>query len=159
MRIVVQRKFGTQLMRWCRVALFVTAGGLLGDCAFVLANTCIVHRHASSVFAEPHPASLVVKGELVGRMEIPRLKLSVAVAEGTDAATLRRAAGHILGTSLPGQTGNIGIAGHRDTMFRPLHTHSSGRRHRARHIARRVSLPSRLDRNSQPDQGRRSEPG
>ena len=120
MRIVVQRKFGTQLMRWCRVALLVTAGGLLGDCAFVLANTWIVHRHASRVFAQPHPASHVVTGELVGRMEIPRLKLSVALAEGTDAATLRRAAGHILGTSLPGQTGNIGIAGHRDTMFRPL---------------------------------------
>jgi sortase A len=33
---------------------------------------------------------------------------------------LRRAVGHIAGTALPGQTGNIGIAAHRDTFFRPL---------------------------------------
>jgi sortase A len=40
--------------------------------------------------------------------------------EGTSSKTLRRAAGHIAGTSLPGQPGNIGISGHRDTFFRPL---------------------------------------
>lgn len=120
MRVVVQRQFSTQLLRWCRVALFVTAAGLLGDCAFVLATAWIVDRQANRVFAQPHPKSLIAVGGLVGRMQIPRLKISVAVAEGTDAATLRRAAGHILGTSLPGHAGNIGIAGHRDTMFRAL---------------------------------------
>ena len=116
----MQRKFSAQLIRWSRVALFVTAAGLLGDCVFVLASTWMVNRHASRVFAQPHPLALVSARELVGRMEIPRLRISVAVAEGTDVATLRRAAGHIPGTSLPGQAGNIGIAGHRDTMFRPL---------------------------------------
>ncbi len=40
--------------------------------------------------------------------------------EGTGELALRRAAGHITGTGLPGQPGNIGIAGHRDTFFRPL---------------------------------------
>ena len=59
-------------------------------------------------------------GGLMGRMEIPRLGISVAVAEGTQGATLRRAAGHIPGTAMPGRSGNIGIAGHRDTLFRPL---------------------------------------
>jgi sortase A len=120
MRVVVQQKFSTQLMRWSRVALFVTAAGLLGDCVLVLTNIRMAREQASRDFAQHHPQSLAVVGQLVGRMEIPRLKVSVAVAEGTDAATLRRAAGHILGTSLPGQAGNIGIAGHRDTMFRPL---------------------------------------
>jgi sortase A len=57
---------------------------------------------------------------LVGRLEIPRLGFSVIVSEGTDDATLRRAAGHIAGTAVPGQRGNVGIAGHRDTLFRPL---------------------------------------
>jgi sortase A len=28
--------------------------------------------------------------------------------------------GHIPGTALPGQPGNVGISGHRDTFFRPL---------------------------------------
>jgi sortase A len=30
------------------------------------------------------------------------------------------AAGHIDRTALPGTTGNVGIAAHRDTFFRPL---------------------------------------
>jgi sortase A len=61
-----------------------------------------------------------MKGEMMGRIEIPRLGLSVIVAEGTDEVTLRRAAGHIEGTQLPGTSGNVGIAGHRDTLFRAL---------------------------------------
>jgi sortase A len=40
--------------------------------------------------------------------------------EGTTTTTLRHAAGHIEGTALPGQPGNVGISGHRDTFFRPL---------------------------------------
>jgi sortase A len=64
----------------------------------------------------PAPAA----GELIGRIDIPRLDLSVIVAEGVDALTLRRAVGHIPGTGMPGAPGNIGLAGHRDTFFRPL---------------------------------------
>ncbi len=120
MRVIIQRNFSTQILRWSRLALFVAAAGLLGDCMFVLANTWMIHRQAKLEFTQPRSAPVAATGELVGRMEIPRLMLSVAVAEGTDAATLRRAAGHILGTALPGQPGNIGIAGHRDTLFRPL---------------------------------------
>jgi sortase A len=61
-----------------------------------------------------------VPGGLIGRIEIPRLGVSVVVVEDTGASTLRRAAGHITGTALPGEPGNVGIAGHRDTFFRPL---------------------------------------
>ena len=57
---------------------------------------------------------------LIGRIEIPRLLLSVVVVEGIGRTTLRRAVGHIPGTALPGQPGNVGLAGHRDTFFRPL---------------------------------------
>ncbi len=57
---------------------------------------------------------------VIGRLEIPRLKLSVMVREGADEATLRRAVGHIPGTALPGKLGNVGLAGHRDTFFRAL---------------------------------------
>ena len=59
-------------------------------------------------------------GGLVGRIDIPRLSLSVVVIEGTGSAALRRAAGHISGTAMPGQRGNMGISAHRDTFFRPL---------------------------------------
>ena len=57
---------------------------------------------------------------LIGRIEIPRLLFSAVVAEGIDRATLRHAVGHIPGTALPGEPGNVGLAGHRDTFFRAL---------------------------------------
>ncbi len=60
------------------------------------------------------------EGSPLGRIEIPRLALSVVVAEGITPRTLRLAAGHIPGTSFPDEAGNIGIAGHRDTFFRKL---------------------------------------
>jgi sortase A len=40
--------------------------------------------------------------------------------EGIGSAALRRGVGHIPGTALPGERGNVGLAGHRDTLFRPL---------------------------------------
>jgi sortase A len=57
---------------------------------------------------------------VIGRLEIPRLKLSVMVREGADEGTLSRAVGHIPGTAFPGKIGNVGLAGHRDTFFRAL---------------------------------------
>ncbi len=60
------------------------------------------------------------EGDLVGRLEIPRLQLSVMVLEGIQSRTLRLGAGHIPGTPLPGTGSNAGIAAHRDTFFRPL---------------------------------------
>ena len=64
----------------------------------------------------PPPAN----GEILGRVEIPRLDVSVVVRAGSDARTLQLAVGHIPGTALPGETGNVGLAGHRDTFFRRL---------------------------------------
>src|SRR5579862_6056119 len=63
---------------------------------------------------------VVGTGGLIGSLEVPRLGLSVVIVEGTGDAQLGRAAGHIKGTALPGERGNAGIAGHRDTFFRPL---------------------------------------
>jgi sortase A len=66
------------------------------------------------------PTSAPTAGTLLGRLEAPSVKMTTAVLEGSDDATLRRGAGHIEDTPFPGQSGNIGIAGHRDTVFRPL---------------------------------------
>ena len=55
---------------------------------------------------------------LIGRIEIPRVNVSAIVREGVDSRTLRRAAGHVPGTALPGDEGNVAIAAHRDTFFR-----------------------------------------
>jgi len=42
------------------------------------------------------------------------------VLEGATAGILKIGAGHIPATALPGDSGNVGIAAHRDTYFRPL---------------------------------------
>jgi sortase A len=62
----------------------------------------------------------VVAGSSFARMAIDRLHVNVAVIEGDSDADLRLGAGHIPYTALPGDSGNVGIAAHRDTFFRPL---------------------------------------
>ena len=59
-------------------------------------------------------------GAIIGRLSVPRLHLSAMVREGIDRNTLLLAVGHIPTTALPGQPGNVGVAGHRDTLFRGL---------------------------------------
>jgi sortase A len=56
----------------------------------------------------------------IGRLEIPRIGLSVVVMEGGDENTLNVAVGHLPDTPLPWQEGNAALAGHRDTFFRPI---------------------------------------
>jgi sortase A len=58
--------------------------------------------------------------QLLGRISVPRLDLSAMVNEGVDDNTLSLAVGHIPGTALPGPEGNVAVAAHRDTFFRPL---------------------------------------
>ena len=53
-------------------------------------------------------------------LRIPKVALEVPVLEGADDITLNRAVGHVPGSALPGQPGNIAITGHRDGFFRPL---------------------------------------
>jgi sortase A len=66
------------------------------------------------------PAPPVRRGDVVAEIDIPRLDLSAMVFEGDDTGILEQGAGHIPGTALPSGSGNIGIAAHRDTYFRPL---------------------------------------
>ena len=59
------------------------------------------------------------KGDPVGKLEVPRIGISVIGMEtGTERGTLIAGAGHVPGTPLPG--GNVVIAAHRDTFFRKL---------------------------------------
>jgi len=69
--------------------------------------------------AVPHWVPLP-DGALIGRLEIPALNMQLPVREGAGRKTLDVGLGHIRGTAMPGQPGNVGIAGHRDTVFRGL---------------------------------------
>jgi len=71
---------------------------------------------SSTIFKRERP----VEGSAVARLAIPRLGLTSIVVEGAGEEELSLAPGHIPGTPLPGEAGNVAIAGHRDTFFRPL---------------------------------------
>ena len=122
-------------LRWTRRLLIACGIALLAYCAFVLIDARIFQKEEDrqlqrllTATGKVSPASLktletlppAATGGLIGRMDIPRLGISAIVMEGTSSPTLRRALGHISGTVLPGQPGNVGISGHRDTFFRPL---------------------------------------
>src|SRR6185503_9326892 len=80
-------------------------------------------EQALKVAPRARAESLVIpvrEGSPLGRIEISRVGLTAMVQEGIDEGTLRRAVGHIPGTPLPGQRGNVALAGHRDTFFRGL---------------------------------------
>jgi len=76
------------------------------------------HRSESLVGATR--ATAVAAGAPLARLSIPRLDLSAVVAEGVGDGVLRHALGHVPSSALPGSAGNVTIAGHRDTFFRPL---------------------------------------
>jgi sortase A len=117
-------------LRTVRGVLFACALLLLGYCAFILVDTGVFQNRerrqleslltqAAAARAHNTPPPAAAAG-LIGRIEIPRLDVSVIVIEGSTEAILRHAAGHIAGTALPGEPGNVGISAHRDTFFRPL---------------------------------------
>jgi sortase A len=115
-----------RILHWTQRILFASAAVLLAYCGFVIADMWAFQQQESRTLQRllmpttvPHAAAVAATG-LIGRLEIPRLGLSAMMMEGDDAKTLRRAVGHIPGTPLPGQPGNIALTGHRDTFFRPL---------------------------------------
>jgi sortase A len=124
--------WGGRLLRWIE-RLFLVAG------AICLASVFVLWPHAAfyqvrakremgdvpaaigAPRATPAPVSLESDGtSLIGLLDIPRLRLSVAAVEGDDDEVLRVAVGHVPGTPLPWEEGNSAFAGHRDMFFQPL---------------------------------------
>ena len=61
-------------------------------------------------------------GQPIGFMTIPRLGMTNdAIVEGAGEAQLQEGPGHYTGTSLPGEAGNVAIAGHRTTYAHPFY--------------------------------------
>ena len=59
-------------------------------------------------------------GDPLGRLEMPAIGQRSIVLQGTGQAELRKGPGHYAPTSLPGQRGTVGIAGHRTTWEQPF---------------------------------------
>jgi len=117
--------------RCVEYALFVIGFVILGYCGAAWMNSRWqqaegkreldrVLSYKPSVKGAPAPERHIPDGSLVGKVEIPRLHLSAVVFQGTDASVLNHGVGHLDGSPLPGQAGNVVLAAHRDTFFRSL---------------------------------------
>ena len=60
------------------------------------------------------------QGTVMAHLQIPKISLDQYVVSGTAEADLAKGPGHYLGTAMPGQAGNVAIAGHRTTHGAPF---------------------------------------
>ena len=149
MAVQIRRKAVESFFLWTQSILIGTGILVLGYCSFMLVDAQVFQAYEGWRFQTAVPRQLpqevpqlipsalspailatnrrnlewagIVGGKgPLGRLEISSVGLTVMVFEGTEERTLRRAVGHIPGTALPGQSGNVAIAGHRDTFFRAL---------------------------------------
>ena len=121
---------------WLERGLWIIGVVCAGLCVSVsLWGYTTRHSAHSAIAAAPssHPtagvsASSVTSdsGEIFGELTIPKLSLSVPILPDYDSASLLRGIGHVKGTAMPGGLGNMGLAGHRDTYFRPLRNITAG---------------------------------
>jgi sortase A len=127
------------VLRWTERLLVIAGAAMLAWSAVVIADAVIAQRAArlalettssptaSAPAEEPaernetlvRPPALL-RGDAIASLSIPRVDLSAVVLHGSDARTLRRGPGHLESSALPGEAGNMVIAGHRDSFFRPL---------------------------------------
>ncbi len=81
-------------------------------------------RHVEAVDAPTpvRPAGFVAPapGEPFAALRIPAIGVDKTVVEGTSREALRAGPGHYRGTAVPGQAGNVAIAGHRTTYGAPF---------------------------------------
>ncbi|HXO18862.1 MAG TPA: class D sortase [Thermoanaerobaculia bacterium] len=115
---------GVYLYAYLDARLFQAVAGRQFDRRLAQRPAAALPGEHGSAPAPTAPAlQQAAEGSPIGRLEIPRIGVSVLVVEGVADASLRVAVGHIPSTGLPGAPGapgNVGIAGHRDTFFRPL---------------------------------------
>ena len=126
-------RFAQRLFLWFGVAALAYAGGTAayagiyqryqswkfeGARASAIAQNLAVPKIIGAAVVEE--AADVQEGDLLGKLEIPRIGISVMFLQGMDEKTLLLGAGHVPGTPSPGAEGNVVIAAHRDTFFRKL---------------------------------------
>jgi sortase A len=126
-------------LRWLERLFLIAGAAALIWCAVIVTDGEIAQRKAQSALeianaveeltdaapvqkavdgSSPHPR--VDVGSAIAALSIPRVQLSAMVLHGSDARTLQRGPGHLEHTAVPGRAGNVVIAGHRDSFFRPL---------------------------------------
>ena len=126
-----ERRRGGRIAALAEAVLWWTGALLVGTALWMLADAAWYQRQARDVLrtaalgsvptAAARSATTAAAGTPIARLTIPRLDLDVIVAEGDDDDVLRRAIGRVPGSARLGdESGNVTLAGHRDTFFRSL---------------------------------------
>ena len=120
-----QRPRAAAILRWSSYLVLVAGLCVLGYVVYAYASAYAFQKSAFIDFSSHPPKApaverLLSEGSVLGRLQIERLGLSAVVVQGDSPSVLRHAIGHVPGTALPGEYGNIALAGHRDTLFRAL---------------------------------------
>lgn len=126
------RRRVARIARGIEAALWLVGATTLAAAGWMVGDAVWYQHRAANVLAEewrrvspssPAPAqapAALAAGTPLARLSIPRLDITAIVAEGVDNDVLRHALGHIPASALPGENGNVALAGHRDTFFRSL---------------------------------------
>ncbi|MFI5059511.1 MAG: class D sortase [Candidatus Acidiferrales bacterium] len=110
-------------LRWASYVFLVAGVLAAGYAAYIIADSKAYQAvelrkfNHSVPLAEPH---LPIIGEVIGQIEIPAVAIKAVILHGDSPELLRRGVGHLPETPMPGEWGNVALAGHRDTFFRPL---------------------------------------
>lgn len=121
------------MIRFVAAVMAVSGALLLADAGITLTweepvSAFLAGRQQAKLeraLESPHPRVLrkqPLKGDAIGKLELPTLDRSYFLVEGTDSGSLRKGPGHYPDTPLPGERGTAAIAGHRTTYGAPFRT-------------------------------------
>lgn len=107
---------------------FLLAAGSIGLFAYPFLTDVRAGRQQSALeasfgstqFRDLFQEGRLAEGSPLTRLIIPKLGVDTIVVEGTSLKALEAGAGHYPGTPLPGQSGNVTIAGHRTMNGKPF---------------------------------------
>jgi sortase A len=112
-----------RILRVACSSLFAFGMLALAYAGFVFADAHVYQaveiRKFEQASPPPEPRPLA-DGDVLGMLQVPRLQINAIVVQGDSPHNLKRAVGHLADSALPGASGNVALAGHRDTFFRPL---------------------------------------
>jgi sortase A len=87
-----------------------------------LANAAALDKLPTGPPVAAPSTSAPAEGDAVGVIRIDKIGLNQVLVEGTNTPDLRKGPGHYIGTPLPGQVGNVAVAGHRTTYGHPFYS-------------------------------------
>lgn len=120
------RPTGRRVLSLVSVALFLAGAAVFSYPFFTdLYTTQLVQRPLadqieSAELVQRYSERTITAGEPLTRIIMPSLGVDTVVVEGTSPAALRAGAGHYPQSPLPGEVGNVAIAGHRTTYGKPF---------------------------------------